>query len=66
MRKVFLERNYENINKCIFPGKGIYGIPEIKRETYQGCEWIGFNYVAILRGPFISLARPKTNYTDMT
>lgn len=46
MRKVFLERNYENINKCIFPGKGIYGIPEIKRETYQGCEWIGFNYVA--------------------
>lgn len=45
MRKIFRDRNYENVNKFLFPGGG-YGIPEIAPEIYTECEWIGFNYAA--------------------
>ena len=38
-------RNYENLNKCIFPGVGQFNIPIIKPTHYEGChEFVGFNY----------------------
>lgn len=40
------KRNYENANKMIFNGVGIYGIPEIYPSVYDNCEWIGFNYAS--------------------
>lgn len=40
------KRNYENINKMLFEGTGQFGIPEILPATYEGCEWIGFNYAS--------------------
>lgn len=41
------QRNYENLNKCIFPGIGRFGIPQILPEQFDGCDgFIGFNYAA--------------------
>lgn len=37
-------RNYENVQKAVFDGAGIYQIPIIMPEQYNGCDWIGFNY----------------------
>lgn len=37
-------RNYENLQKRIFDGKGKYGIPQINLTQYEKCDWIGFNY----------------------
>lgn len=39
-------RNYENLNKAMFVGTGLYDIPVIKPEAYEPCEFIGFNYAA--------------------
>lgn len=37
-------RNYENLEKCIYPGIGKYQIPEILPIQYGGCcEFIDFN-----------------------
>lgn len=46
MKKIFEERNYENVNKYLCQGRGRYGIPYIEAEDYTECEWIGFNYAA--------------------
>lgn len=37
-------QNYENFQKSYYTGCGEYQIPEIRKEQYDGCEWIGFNY----------------------
>lgn len=39
------KRNYENLEKAIYSGIGVFGIPEIQPTQYDGgCEFIGFNY----------------------
>lgn len=37
-------RNYENLNRCIFPGVGEFGIPELEPVHCDAETWIGFNY----------------------
>lgn len=37
-------RNYENLQKKIYPGVGRYGIPQIKPSQDMAENWIGFNY----------------------
>ena len=37
-------RNYENIQRAVYEGIGLYQIPEITPVEYVGCDWIGFNY----------------------
>lgn len=38
-------RNYENLERRIFDGVGVYGIPQIEVTPYNdGCEFISFNY----------------------
>lgn len=37
-------RNYENLNRCIFPGVGDYDIPALKPVHCTADTWIGFNY----------------------
>lgn len=39
-------RNYENLNKRIFKGVGLYEIPQIEATHFESCEFIGFNYAA--------------------
>lgn len=36
-------RNYENLNHHIFEGEGKYDIPILSPESYEQCEFIGFN-----------------------
>ena len=38
------QRDYENLNKAIFPGVGECGVPEIAPDDPQVDNWIGFNY----------------------
>lgn len=38
------ERNYENLNKGIFPGAGRYDIPILRPELTTAENWISFNY----------------------
>lgn len=38
------QRSYENLNKAMFDGIGIYGIPELHPVFYEADNWIGFNY----------------------
>lgn len=40
------QRNYENIQKYRFSGVGMYEIPQIQRQNYDNCDWIGFNYAS--------------------
>lgn len=44
MRNYRQQRNYENIEKCAFKGRGKYDIPPLRPVEYTGCEFIGFNY----------------------
>lgn len=37
-------RNYENLNKVIYKGSGIYNIPQILPVNVNRANWIGFNY----------------------
>lgn len=37
-------RNYENLNRCIYPGVGEFGIPELEPVHCDAETWIGFNY----------------------
>ncbi len=37
-------QNYENLQKRMFDGVGEYGIPQIQPTSYDGVDWIGFNY----------------------
>ncbi len=37
-------KNYENLQKRMFDGVGEYGIPQIQPTSYDGADWIGFNY----------------------
>ncbi len=38
-------KNYENLQRRIFPGVGEYGIPQIEPTPYEGgCKFIPFNY----------------------
>lgn len=39
-------RNFENVNKGLFKGVGLYDIPQINPESYDGCRFMGFNYAA--------------------
>ena len=38
------QRNYENVNKRLFDGTGVYQIPQIQPTHFDFCEFIGFNY----------------------
>lgn len=38
------ERNYENLNKGIFPGAGRFDIPILRPELTTAKNWISFNY----------------------
>lgn len=38
------ERNYENLNKGIFPGAGRFDIPILRPELTTAENWISFNY----------------------
>jgi len=46
MKKVAINRNYENVNKRRFAGVGKYDIPSIAPEIYEQCQFIGFNYAS--------------------
>lgn len=37
------QRNYENIQKAVYSGAGVYNIPIIRPTEYEECEWISFN-----------------------
>ena len=37
-------RNYENLNRCIYPGVGEFGIPELEPVHCDAETWIGFNF----------------------
>lgn len=37
-------RNYENAQRMIFDGAGIYGMPVLEPIRFDGAEFIGFNY----------------------
>lgn len=48
------QRNYENLNKAIFPGVGAYGIPEIAPVICNDVEnWISFNFARTCDEPEI-------------
>lgn len=38
------QRNYENLNKAIFPGIGNYDIPQLVGGDYDADNWISFNF----------------------
>ncbi len=38
------QRNYENLERRIFDGVGVYGIPQIQPTQFKQCDFIGFNY----------------------
>jgi gene 1 protein len=38
------QRNYENLNKALFPGVGAYGIPALSGGDYAVDNWISFNF----------------------
>ena len=44
-------RNYENINKGVFDGAGIYGIPRIAPTECDTGDFIGFNYARTCKSP---------------
>ncbi len=46
MKKICRNRNFENVNKCMFTGIGKYNIPVIRKQEYESCDFIGFNYAA--------------------
>lgn len=45
-KRMYKQRNYENLTKKIFKGIGQYQVPAIKPTQYTGCKWVGFNYAA--------------------
>jgi hypothetical protein len=46
------QRNYENLNRAIYPGVGPYGIPELRPVTeLQVDNWISFNFVRTCEEP---------------
>lgn len=45
-------RNYENLNKGIFDGTGIFGIPCLLPEHTTANSFIGFNYAKTCRQPY--------------
>lgn len=46
------QRNYENLNRAIFPGVGQYDIPALQPvRSLQVDNWIGFNYVRGCENP---------------
>lgn len=45
------ERNYENLNKGIFPGVGSFDIPILYPEENTAEEFIGFNYARSCKHP---------------
>lgn len=48
------QRNYENLNKAMYPGVGPYGIPEIKPEHDLTVDnWISFNFARTCEEPEI-------------
>lgn len=46
-------RNYENLNKAIFPGVGAYGIPAILPTACEVDNWISFNFARTCEEPDI-------------
>lgn len=47
-----MERAFENIGKAIFPGVGVYDIPQIAPvNTPLPAEWLSFNYAISSREP---------------
>lgn len=44
-------RNYENLNKGIFDGTGIYDIPHLTPEYIKADGFIGFNYAKTCKQP---------------
>ena len=47
------QRNYENLNKCVFQGVEPYGIPQIQPVRCEVDNWIGFNYAKTCEDPEI-------------
>lgn len=45
------QRNYENLNKRIFPGVGEYDIPALKSAVYEVENWISFNFARSCEEP---------------
>lgn len=47
-----MERAFENLGKAIFPGVGVYGIPQISPiSSPLPTEWIAFNYAKTCHKP---------------
>lgn len=44
-------RNYENLNKAMFPGVGEFDIPQLPRVDIVADEFIGFNYAKTCKRP---------------
>ena len=44
-------RNYENLNKRIYPGAGVYRIPELKAAEFDVDHWISFNFAKSCEEP---------------
>lgn len=45
-------RNYENLNKGIFEGKGAFDVPRLFPERCNAENFIGFNYVRTCKQPY--------------
>lgn len=43
MKEIRNSRFWNNLEKKIYDGVGLYGIPEIKPEKWEECEFIGFD-----------------------
>lgn len=51
-RKMYkAKRNYENVQRMQFLGKGKYDIPEIWRTDFDQADFIGFNYAKNEKAP---------------
>lgn len=47
------QRNYHNLQRRMYDGVGVYGIPEIQRQDIDidGCRWVDFNSAVSCENP---------------
>ena len=45
------QRNYENLNKAIFEGAGVYGIPILHKDDARADLFVGLNYAKSCKNP---------------
>lgn len=60
------QRNYENLNKAIYPGYGDYGIPIIAPVECSVDNWISFNFAKTCEDPEIHGVHFSLTTTSLT